>query len=182
MKIAAHAKQNVETTELYLTAVAQSMAANHVRLYGQFAVGGDDLDEPALASITLAMPPARRSVDPEVATIESHRNTVAALLVKKHRDRRPEADVNVVELGIGSAMAATSAGEYRMPPEVTGQDQVVVRPQFKAEFQIPAPEGVKIIVLAVTTDNEAGWPTVAAAAMRIANSIRFEASVDEAGS
>lgn len=83
-------------------------------------------------------------------------------------------DVRVVELTAGPAMVAASAGEYRLPPEITGQPETVVRPEFKAEFQLPTPDGKRLVVMAVTTDSEAGWSAVAAEAMRIANSIRFE--------
>ncbi|WP_116041769.1 hypothetical protein [Amycolatopsis palatopharyngis] len=74
----------------------------------------------------------------------------------------------------GPSMVAQRAGEHRISPEAAGQLQEVVIPEFKAEFQILAPDAAHLVVMVITTTSEIGWPAVAAEAMRVANSVRFE--------
>lgn len=49
-----------------------------------------------------------------------------------------------------------------------------MRPEFKAEFQVPTPDLRRIVILVVVTGNETAWPLVAAQTRRIADSLRFD--------
>lgn len=169
------AGQSPERMADHIALIAHVLADNRARLFGRFATRENTEQEPVTATIVLAMPELDTE-DTDASRVARNGNLVAAELERQYRQRHPEADVRVVELSAGPAMVAASAGEYRLPPEMTGQAQTVVRPEFKAEFQLPAPDGHRLVVMAVTTDSEAGWPAVAAEAMRIANSIRFEES------
>jgi hypothetical protein len=160
-RIAVQAGVDTGTMAGYLTVLATVMAVNKVQLYGRFTVS--TVDSGQVASLALCMLPlASPSDNPAIR----HRPAAAAELLKQHRKRVPHAEAHVVELPIGPAMIAATAGEHRLP---SGR----VVPEFKAEFQIPAPDGVQLIVLAVTTESETAWPSVAAAAKRVAESLRF---------
>lgn len=173
-RTARQAGHSTEQMAEYVGLLASLMADNQARLFGRFATSDEHLPEPVVANFVLAMPELAAG-DSDIADhIAPNASVVAGELEKNYRKRHPAADVRVVELTIGPAMVAASAGEYRLPPEVTGQAAPVVRQEFKAEFQIPTPDGSRLVVMAVTTDSEAGWPAVAAEAMRIANSIRIE--------
>lgn len=154
-----------------LESLAQVLVERNVRLYGRFAVSADDLPEPVLADLALAMPSlSARRVDPGFPG--ENREAVARRLVEQYRQRHPDADAHFVRLTSGPAMVAQRAGHFRVP--VAGKPHDVVVPQFKAEFQLPAPSSAHLVVMTVTTSSEPGWPAVAAAAVRIADSIRFE--------
>ena len=99
---------------------------------------------------------------------------IAAMLVKQYLEKHPDAEAHVVQLESGPSMVAQRAGEHRISPEAAGQLQEVVIPEFKAEFQILAPDAAHLVVMVITTTSEIGWPAVAAEAMRVANSVRFE--------
>lgn len=132
-----------------------------------------------LANLALAMP--RLDTDPDqLETLRNSRAALAAELAKSYRKRFPDADVHEVTLDIGPAMVAQRAGEYRIPAELTHGQGEVARTEFKAEYQIPTPDCTRLIIMTVTTGSEAGWPAVAAEAVRIANSISYERP--EAGS
>ncbi|MQA61857.1 MAG: hypothetical protein GEU86_10250 [Actinophytocola sp.] len=173
-RIARPAGRSTEQMAEYVGLLASLMADNQARLFGRFATSDQHLPEPVVANFVLAMPELAAGDSDVAGHIAPNGSVVAAQLEKIYRKRHPAADVRVVELAVGPAMVAATAGEYRLPPEVTGQSAPIVRPEFKAEFQIPAPDGSRLVVIAVTTDSEAGWPAVAAEAMRIANSVRFE--------
>lgn len=148
-----------------LGGLAHFLAQREVRLFGRFAVTGEHSSEPALANLALAV--ADLGELPEgVAPGSTPRLVAAATLVKQYRDRHPDADAQVVELSGGPAMIAQRAGD-----QLIGDTRI---PEFKAEFQLPSPDTRHLAVLVVTTSDEAAWPAVAAAAMRSANSIRFE--------
>lgn len=172
-RTAAPAGQSRERMADHLGIIANMLADNRALLFGRFATRENTEQEPVTATVVLAMPELDTE-DTDVSQVARNGNLVAAELERQYRQRHPESDVRVVELTAGPAMAAASAGEYRIPPEMTGQAETVVRPEFKAEFQLPTPDGKRLVIMAVTTDSEAGWPAVAADAMRIANSIRFE--------
>ncbi len=73
--------------------------------------------------------------------------------------------VQPVELPIGPAIVAISGGEFHLP----GED---VRPQIKAEYQIPFPDGRSVVVLSVAAESEDAWPAVAEATAKVAWSLR----------
>lgn len=172
-KAADSSPQPIDDLEDNLGAIAHFMARENIRLFGRFAVSADDLPEPVLANLALAMPRLDVGRD-QVETIRENRHNVAKELVKLYRERFPDADVHEVTLDMGPAMVAQRAGEFHIPPAATGRPDEVVRTEFKAEFQIPTPDGLRLVIMTVTTDSEAGWPAVAAEAVRIANGIRLE--------
>ena len=157
-----------QTMTEHLTLLAAVMATNGVLLYGRFAVSTTDGGRPATASLALTM----RALAAEASdAMVRNRGAAAAELLRLYRKRVPHAVARVVDLPIGPAMVATTAGEYRLPAGV--------RPELKAEFQIVAPDGRHLVVLAVITADEAAWPAVAAAASHVATTLRFEPAEDE---
>ncbi|TCP53117.1 hypothetical protein EV191_105180 [Tamaricihabitans halophyticus] len=174
-RIAEHDGQHSpEQLASYLGVFTQTMGANNIRLFGRFAVGGE---EPALATLALAV---AELADPESEDAErcrAHPTKAAEALVTQFRQRHPDAHVQVVRLNIGPALGAVVAGDYVLPPELTGQETSVRRPVIRAEFQIPAPDGAKLITMSLTTDNEDGWPAIARESVRIANTIRYQQPV-----
>ncbi|WP_199431327.1 hypothetical protein [Qaidamihabitans albus] len=142
-----------------------------VRLFGRFAVGGD---APEPATFSLAVVELTRPGAAPVAHLTRDRGLVAEALRAQYQQHRPEADTRVIDLTIGPALAAVTAAEYRLPPEMSGHSREVVRPVFRIEVQIPAPDGRHLVVVDVTTESEADWPAVAEETVRIANSIRVE--------
>jgi hypothetical protein len=81
-----------------------------------------------------------------------NRNAIAAMLVKQYLRRHPDAEAHVVTLTIGPALVAQREGDHRISPEVARQPHDVVIPEFKAEFQIPSPDGARLVVMVVTND------------------------------
>jgi hypothetical protein len=175
--VAARSGQNAGRMTEHLRVLAAIMARNQVRLFGRFAIRTDD-GEPVLAGLTLAMPALAGANDIR-AKVADNRAITAAALLRRHRKHDPHAMAGIITLPIGPAVVAASAGDYRLPPGPTGKPRPVVRPEFKAKFQIPAPDGTHLIVMTVTTDSEAGWPTVAGEALRVARSMKFERPPDD---
>lgn len=165
-KVAAHAGRSTEEFAAALMALTPELKANGIRLFGKFAAG----DGPEyLATLSFGMvrwPDA----DPEMLTLR--RAAVAEALLDVHRKKHPLADVRVIRLPIGPAMAAVEAGEYRLPPDFTGRPTETVRVRAKVEYQIPLPGSEYLAVLVVTAESETGWPAVAEAASRVAYSLR----------
>lgn len=178
-RVRALATKAAETTEHSAEELAESigamahfMAREDIRLFGRFAVSDETMPEPVLANLALAM--VALDVDSDLAeTVGDNRGEVAKQLVRRYRERFPDADVHPVTLDAGPAMVAQRAGEYHIPAELTRGRGAVVRTEFKAEFQIPSPDGRRLVVMTVTTGDERAWPLVAAEAVRIANSIAF---------
>ncbi|PRX50222.1 hypothetical protein B0I33_102341 [Prauserella shujinwangii] len=142
---------------------------NSVRLFGRFEVGAERV--PATFSLAVVeLVPQELVDDGERA---SDPRVVAEALRMRYRSRRPNADARVVQLAIGPALAATTAGEYRLPPEMRGHPFEEVRPVYRVEVQIPAPDGRHVVLVDVTTEREAGWTTITEETVRIANSIHL---------
>lgn len=173
-RIAAPAGMDKGTMLRHLTVLATVMARNQVLLFGRFLVSATDTERPAPANLVMSVAPLAVAPTGRSAVAARNRGAAAADLLRRHRERVPRAVAHVVDLPVGPAMVAATAGDYRLPPETTGRPDPLVRPEFKAEFQILAPDGLHLIALAVTTGDETAWPAVAAAAMRVATSLRFE--------
>lgn len=176
-RAAENGRTDVDELRTHLTAMTGSLAQQHVRLYGRFAVGGDDVAEPALATLTLAMPelnttPQQRDL------LREQRSAVVIELARAYRERVPHAHVRANRVTLGPAIVAHSSGEYHFSADDTGGKGPMVRPEFKAEFQVPTPDLRRIIILVVVTGNEAAWPLVAAQTRRIADSVRFDPQVE----
>lgn len=155
-RLGVHSGHDVDRMTRGLGVLAGIVGPSRIRLFGRFAVA--TAGEPALATLAVTMVPLPGKV-------------TAAGLLRAYRARNPHAAARLVALPAGPAIVAAGAGHHRLPPEVTGVPRVVVRPQFIAEIQILA---TGLIGLTVTTDSEAGWPGVAAEAMRVAASMRIE--------
>src|SRR6266496_3647839 len=85
----------------YLVSLVPAMRRTNIRVFGKFAVG----DGPEfLATLTLAVVPF-----PEAGPLES----VAGALADIYRRRHPQAEVRLVDLPAGPAMAAIEGGEFR---------------------------------------------------------------------
>ncbi|MQA08285.1 MAG: hypothetical protein GEU98_06975 [Pseudonocardiaceae bacterium] len=170
-QIAQHDGYSAEQMSRYLGLVGTALYDNNVRLFGKFVVG---TDEPAVATLTLVLGGLTEPDSEDAERIRSYPAKAADALLARYRERRPDSDAQVVRLPIGPAVAAATAGEYRLPPEMTGQHEEIVRPVFRAEFQVLAPDGARLIILSVNTNSEAGWPDVARTALEVASSIRYE--------
>lgn len=171
--LAPHAGDQATELPAYLTWFAQMLAANKVRLYGRFAVSDDALDSPVLADLVLAV----AKLDPgdhDATLLRGNRTLTATHLRHQYVSRHPEADARIIDLRLGPAMAAVTAGEYRLPPEATRSSQEVTLPRLRAEFHIPAPDGTHLVMMSIATSSEAGRQAVLTEAVRIANSIRLE--------
>lgn len=156
-----------------LGAVAHTMARENIRLFGRFAVADESSPEPALANLALAMP--RLDVDAEHAdTLKQNRVLVVRELLRRYRERVPDADVRSHRVALGPALIAQRAGEYHFPAELTHGQGPRVRTEFKVEFQIPSPDMMWLVIMTVTTGSEQAWPLVAAQARRVADSVRLE--------
>ncbi|MFK0247457.1 hypothetical protein ACIQUM_22415 [Amycolatopsis azurea] len=165
-KVAAHAGRSTEEFATALMTLTPELKANGVRVFGKFAAG----DSPEyLATLSLAV---LRWPDADTEMLNLRRDAVAGALLDVHRKKHPRADARVIRLPIGPAMAAVEAGEYRLPPEFTGRPTEIVRVQAKVEYQIPLPDSEYLAVLVIAAESEAGWPSVAEAASRIAHSLR----------
>jgi len=159
-RVAAAAGKTPEEFGGYLVSLVPAMRRTNIRVFGKFAVGdGPDF----LATLTLALVPF-----PETEPLES----VAGALADIYRRRHPRAEVRLVDLPAGPAMAAIEGGEFRLPPELTGNSVEEVRTQIKAMYQIPWPDGRSVVMLSVIAESEQAWPAVAEATARIANSLR----------
>lgn len=166
-RVAAHTGDSAEQLAAYLTWLTADMASAGVRVFGKFAVGDDD---PALATLVLADTPLTE-IDNSLVT--ANRTALTAALLKRYVERNPHADARTVTLQSGPAMAAIVTGEYRLPPELTERDEEVVVPVFRAEFQIPAPDGSRLTFLTISADSVKGWPQIAEQAVSVANSVRL---------
>ncbi|WP_092531131.1 hypothetical protein [Amycolatopsis arida] len=167
--LAPHAGDQAAELPRHLTWLAQLLAEGSVRLYGRFAVS-----DTSLAELALAVVPLRAEDDTGPAAVRRNRHAAVEELRRHYLERHPGADARIVPLGLGPAMVAVTAGEYRLPPQATRTGQATVLPQLRAEFQLPVPAGTHLIVLVVTGRDEETWQAVLTAAMRVANSIRLE--------
>lgn len=156
--------QSEQELASYLAVFADWLRPQHVVLFGKFATG----TEPVLATVALALVPLD---GPAVETAANNLDVVAGDLHAEFRERHPGADSRVIRLPIGPAVAGLVIGEFRLPPEVTGEPAEVIRPTCRAEFQIPLPGGRALAVLSVSADSADGWPDIADQAGRIARSL-----------
>lgn len=146
-QLSVHSGQNEARVVTGLGTLAAVLAPNQVRLFGRFAVG--TTADPVLATLAIAMLPGAGG-------------QTADTLAKRCQDNTPHAVVHVVDLPVGPAVLVTSAVDY----------PALERPALTAEFRIPLP-GNGVVLLTVVTDDEIGWPAVAAEAMRLATSVRL---------
>lgn len=152
---AAGAGKSVEEFGSYLMALVPTMQANGIRVFGKFAVGPRQGD---VATLTLGV-----AHWPE--TPPGNREALVAALAEQYRSRHKCAVVQPVDLPIGPAIVAISGGEFHLP----GQD---VRPQLKAEYQIPLPDGRSVVILTAVAESEDAWPAIAEATAKVAWSLR----------
>ncbi len=146
----------------YLVSLVPAMRRTNIRVFGKFAVGeGPEF----LATLTLALVPFPAAAD-------GPGESVAEVIADVYRRRHPKAEVRLVSLPAGPAMAAIECGEFRLPPELTGNPVEEVRTQIKAMYQIPWPDGGSVVMLSVIAESEQAWPAVAEATGRIAHSLR----------
>lgn len=172
--LAPHAGRHAGDMPEYVNLFAHFLDDNKVRLYGRFAVSDENVSEPVLADLALAIAPLEADDDDAPAALRRNPDIAAAQLLRQYRARHPNSDARVVRLGMNSAMVAVTAGAYRLPAEATRTGQEAVLPQIKCEFQIPTSDGAHVVMMTVSTSSEAGCQAVLTEAMRIANSIRFE--------
>lgn len=163
-----HSGERATGLPRYVTWFAHLLAEEDIRLYGRFAVVDGVVDAPVLADLAVAVAPWDGD---DRATVRGNRDVAVARLRKQYLARQPHADVRVLRLAIGPAMVAVTAGQYRLPPDVTRHGQDVL-PRISAEFQIPTPDGTHVALMTVSTANEAGCQGVLTTAMRVAYSIR----------
>ncbi len=155
--VAAGAGKSVEEFGSYLMSLVPAMQANGIRVFGKFAVGPRRGD---VATLTLGVVQW-----PE--TVPGNRDALVTALAEQYRSRHERAVVHPVRLPIGPAIVAISGGEFRL----SGPD---VRPQLKAEYQIPLPDGRSVVVLSVVAESEDAWPAIADATARVAWSLRSQ--------
>lgn len=148
-------------------AAGDDLLPRGVRTLGQFVV--DAPDGPALGTLVIGIGVLERPEHIDDAFTEQ---AIEALAVQT-AGRRPYADTRRVDLPCGPAVASLVFGEYRLPPEETGAATETVVPTFRAEFLVPTPAWDHIVVVDVSTSNEAGWPLVSTTAVEVARSIRF---------
>lgn len=117
-------------------------------------------DEHSTAGLVMGVQPLEKGV-----TVEKLQEVLA--------ERYPEAHVQLMSLPAGRAVAIVRAGEYRLPPEVTGQPETQVIPSIGVQVMLPTPSGKEIVVLDCSTSNEQAWPLVAEKAAAVANSIHY---------
>ncbi len=169
------AKLTQHTTERedlprYVTWFTHLLPEDSIRLYGQFAVDVDSLDEPVLADLAAAVVPLDVDSDDQLVALRNHRDVVVAQLRQRYLARHPHAHTTVARLAMGPAMVAVTAGEYRLPPDLTRNEAVL--PRIAAEYQIPTPDGAHVALLTASTAQEAACHAVLTAVTRVANSIR----------
>jgi hypothetical protein len=167
-QLAMRRPERSEPTAEQLERLAASEGSTEIRLFGRFAVGGE---HPSLATVTLAtvpLPARDTMLTPE------ERGLLAEALLEQYRDRHPEAEVKIARFPLGPAIVAVVAGEYRLPPEVSGGPAESVIPSYRVEFQLPTPDGLHLIFLGVRTETERDWPLVVEHAVAMARSIRLE--------
>ncbi|MQA87499.1 MAG: hypothetical protein GEV03_23465 [Streptosporangiales bacterium] len=135
-----------------------STPLDNLELAGTFTVPLGD--EYATASLVMEVRPLLAA-----ATVEDLRQAVA--------ERNPQADVRVVSLPAGRAVVMVRAGDYRLPPELTGQSETQVIPSIGVQVMLPAPSGRQVVVLDCSTSSEQAWPLVAEEADATARSIHY---------
>lgn len=160
------------TLPRYVTWFTHLLAEDAIRLYGQFTVDADAHDEPVLADLAAAVIPLDIDSDDQVVALREHRDVVVARLRQQYIARHPHAHTTVVRLTMGPAMVAVTAGEYRLPPDLTRHGHAAVLPRVAAECQLPTPDGAHIALLTASTAHEAACQAMLTATMRVANSIR----------
>ncbi|MGW4061006.1 hypothetical protein ACWEGE_22175 [Amycolatopsis sp. NPDC004747] len=146
---------SVEQFGSYLMALIPTMQANGIRVFGKFAVGPRKGD---VATLTLGV-----AQWPEEAP--GSRDALVAAMAEQYRGRHKHAVVQPVRLPIGPAVVAISGGEFHLPERE-------VRTQFKAEYQIPLPDGRSVVILSVMAESEDAWPAIAEATAKVAWSLR----------
>ncbi|GAA5111862.1 hypothetical protein [Haloechinothrix salitolerans] len=171
-KLTPHAGEHTAELPRYVTWFAHLLAEESIRLYGRFPVDVDAVAEPVLADLAVAITSLNMTSEDQLAALRSHRDVAAARLRQRYQERHPHADVRVIRLAIGPAMVAVTAGEYRLPSDLTGNGHAAVLPRITAEFQIPTPDGAHVVLMTVSTANDAACQAVLTAAMRVANSVR----------
>ncbi|MEV0704119.1 hypothetical protein AB0I53_40225 [Saccharopolyspora sp. NPDC050389] len=132
-------------------------AEQGARILGRFAIG----DPPVSLALGVGVAPLPAMPLPAVA--------IASSLVVPYRRRHPAAQVGVAMLANGPALVALHAGEYRLPPQLTGAREELLLPRIKAEVQVP--DGKRLVVISVTGAGPDGWPAVLAEATRLAGSV-----------
>ncbi|EMD27104.1 hypothetical protein [Amycolatopsis azurea] len=165
-KVGAATGTSAEQFSDHLLSLTPYLKNNGIRLYGRFAVGEGPESIATLTLGTVSWSAARR----ERSTVD--RDVATAALLDVYRRNHPRADARPVRLPIGPALAAIEVGEFRLPPEVTGQAAEVVRLKVRAEYQIPLPGDEGLVILAVTADSMTAWPAIADATARLAHSLR----------
>jgi hypothetical protein len=144
-----------------------------LRLLGSFVVAGSDgSDGSAMVAAAL-----RELAAPDVVD-DLFADRAADALRNDMAEHRPYADTRRIELPAGPAVASLVFGQYDLPPGETGAEETITIPTFRAEFLIPTPEWDGVVVLDVSTTDEAAWPEVSVEAVRIARSVRFVGSDD----
>lgn len=171
-KLIPHVGERAAEVPRYVTWFAHLLAEENIRLYGQFAVDVAGLEDPVLADLAIAVAPLDITQDDQLVAMRSHRDVAVAQLRQQYLARHPHAHATVIQLAMGPAMVAVTAGEYRLPPDLIRDGQESVLPRIAAEFQIPTPDGTNIVLLTASTANDAACRAMLTAAMRVANSIR----------
>lgn len=179
-KLTPHAGERAPELPRYVTWFAHLLAEENIRLYGQFAVEVAERDEPVLADLAVAVAPLDIARDDQLVAMRSHRDVAVARLRQRYLARHPHAHATVVRLAMGPALVAVTAGEYRLPPDLTRNGRAAVLPRITAEFQSPTPDGAHVVLMTVSTANETACQAVLTAAMRVANSIRVTRSHQDA--
>lgn len=146
---------SVEQFGSYLMALVPAMLAHGIRVFGKFAVGPRRGD---VATLTLGV-----AQWPDAAP--GSRDALVAAMAEEYRSRHKHAVVQPVRLPIGPAVVAISGGEFHLPERDA-------RPQIKAEYQIPLPDGRSVVILSVIAESEDAWPAVAEATAKVAWSLR----------
>lgn len=169
-KLAPHAGEHSAELPRYVTWFAHLLAEENIRLYGRYPVDVDALDEPVLADLAAAVVPLDIGSDDQLVALRNHRDVVVAQLRQRYLERHPHAHTTVARLAMGPAMVAVTAGEYRLPSDLTRQETVL--PRIAAEFQIPTPDGAHVALLTASTAHDAACQAMLTATTRVANSIR----------
>lgn len=177
-KVTPRAHEHGADLPRYVTWFTNLLPEDSIRLYGQFAVDVDALDEPVLADLAAAVVPLDIDSDGQLVALRNHRDVVVAQLRQRYLARHPHAHTTVARLAMGPAMVAVTAGEYRLPPDLTRHDAVL--PRIAAECQIPTPDGAHVALLTASTAQEAACHAVLTAVTRVANSVRVTRSQPQA--
>ncbi|MPY96487.1 MAG: hypothetical protein GEU97_00520 [Actinophytocola sp.] len=175
-KLVPHASEHAADLPRYVTWFAHLLAEKNIRLYGQFAV--EVRDKAVLADLAAAVVPLDVDSDDQLVALRNHRDVVVAQLRQRYLAHHPHAHTTVTRLALGPAMVAVTAGEYRLPPDLTGHEAVL--PRIAAEFQIPTPDGAHVVLLTASTAHDAACQSMLTAATRVANSVRVTRSQPDA--